>query len=158
MTILATVYASAPDSEVLIPTIELDSAGWGAPIRICVGFEDKTTDAGVFTAAGLDVALPARDTRGTQSLIFAIDNVTGEAQRLIDQALESGAEIVLRYRLYLDSDLSAPAEQPKVFSVTEATFTPTGTVQITASYKDLIGRAWPRLRYTADFAPGLKYQ
>lgn len=158
MTILATVYASAPASEVLVPTIELSSAGWDAPIRICTGFEDRETSAGTFVASGLDVALPARDTRGTQSLIFAIDNVTGVAQRLINQSLESGAEIVLTYRLYLDSDLSSPAEQPKVFSVIEATFIPTGTVQITASYKDLIGRTWPRLRYTADFAPGLKYQ
>jgi len=30
-------------------------------------------------------------------------------------------------------------------------------VQVTASYNDIINRAWPRRRYTADFAPGLKY-
>ena len=157
MTILATVYASAPADEVVIPTIELTSAGWTEPVRVCMGYEDITTDVGTFTATAMEVALPERNTQGYQSLRFAIANVSGQAQRLIDDADETGDPIELIYRVYLASDLTAPAEQPKRFLVREVTFNNQGAVQVSAAYKDLINRAWPRVRYTADFAPGLKY-
>lgn len=160
--LLNIVYASAPDDQVLIPTIALTSSAFPQGIRICVGFENQvlTIENGSalnFTASGLDVALPAKNETGQQSLTFAIDNVTGIAQQYIDAALDANAEINLTYRVFLESDKSSPAETPKRFVVTDVAFTPEGTVQVTASYKDIINRAWPRLRYTAEFAPGIKY-
>ena len=161
MSILDTVYASAPDDVVLIPTIELNAPSFAEPIRNCTGFEDQTVglDGGgeaTFLASGLDVALPAKDESGQQNLIFAIENVTGEAQQAIDAALENGDVVELIYRLYLSTDLTQPAEPPRRMVVIDASFSQSA-VQVTASYNDIINRAWPRRRYTADFAPGLKY-
>lgn len=160
MTILETVFASG-GNDVVIPTLELTCSAWAAPILLCNGFEDHvctTEDARVLTfrASGIAVALPKRDTAGTQILKFAIDNVTGEAQGLIDQALESGAMVHLIFRHYLASDKSAPAANPLRFVVRDGALKGS-SVQINAAFFDLINTAWPRRFYTLDFAPGLAY-
>lgn len=159
MTILEQVYASGGD--VIISTIELSCPAWGESVLICNGFEDQTvtTETSVtltFTAAGIDVALPKKNSSGAQTLTFAIDNVTGEAQSLIDQALESEERITLIFRTYLASDLSSPADTPLRMTVIGGTMRGSG-VQIQAGFFDLINTAWPRDVYTAKFAPGLRY-
>lgn len=160
MTILETVFASG-GNDVVIPTLELTCDAWAAPILICGGFENHTCTTEddrvlTFQAAGIEVALPKRDTSGTQMLTFAIDNVTGEAQRLIDTALEAGEMIHLTFRHYLSSDKTAPAANPLKFVVREGSMRGS-SVQINAAFFDLINTAWPRRFYTADFAPGLRY-
>ena len=160
MTILETVFASG-GNDVVIPTIELSCSAWADPILICSGFEDHTLtteDARTLTfrAAGISVALPKRDTSGTQVLTFAIDNVTGEAQQRIDAALDAGALVHLTFRHYLESDKTAPASRPLKFVVRDGAMRGS-TIQINAAFFDLINTAWPRNFYTLDFAPGLKY-
>lgn len=160
MTVLKRVFASG-GTEVVIPTLEITCDAWDTPILLCNGYEDHTCvteDARTltFVACGIEVALPKRDTSGTQRLTFAIDNVSGEAQRLIDQAIDDGARVHLTFRHYLSSDKSAPAEPPLRFVVRDATMEGSA-VQITAAFFDLINTAWPRFYYTASFAPGLRY-
>ena len=155
MTILEQVYASAgPD--VIIITLELSCAAWAAPIRICSGFEDQTLGGELFSAAGIDVALPRKTNTGGQSLTFAIDNVLGTAQQLIDQALEAGADVTLTYRTFLASDKTAPAEAPYVFSVKGGRMRGS-TLQVSAAFFDAINTRFPRDLYTTEFAPGIKY-
>ena len=160
MTVLERVFASG-GNEVIIPTLEITCSAWSTSILICGGFEDHTCiteDARTvtFIAAGIEVALPKRNTSGTQILTFAIDNVTGEAQKLIDQALEAGAMVYLTFRYYLSTDKTAPAETPLKFVVREGSME--GTVlKVNAAFFDMINTAWPRKYYTSDFAPGLKY-
>jgi hypothetical protein len=40
----------------------------------------------------------ARDASGQQNLVFAIENVTGQAQAFIDDALTAGDQITATYR------------------------------------------------------------
>lgn len=160
MTILERVFASG-GTEVVIPTIELSCVAWAAPIALCNGYEDHvciTEDARTLTflASGIAVALPKRDTSGTQKLTFGIDNVTGEAQQLIDQALDAGELVHLTFRHYLSTDKTAPAEPPLKFVVKGGEMEGS-TLRVTAAFFDLINVAWPRNFYTADFAPGLRY-
>lgn len=160
MTILERVFASAGD-EVVIPTIEITCSSWAAPILLCNGYEDQTCtteDARTLTfiASGMAVALPKRNTQGTQILTFAIDNVSGEAQALIDAALEAGQMVYLTFRHYLSTDKTAPAEPPIKFVVRDGHMEGS-MISINAAFFDLISTAWPRNYYTADFAPGLKY-
>jgi hypothetical protein len=79
-----------------------------------------------------------------------------EAQKLIDQAIESGERVTLIFRHYLSSDLSAPAEPPYRFVVREGGMEGS-TLNVSAAFFDMINTAWPRNFYTADFAPGIKY-
>jgi hypothetical protein len=160
MTILERVFASA-GAEVVIPTLELTCSAWSAPILLCNGWQDHTcvTEDGrtlTFAASGIQIALPRRDTAGTQVLTFAVDNVSGEAQQRIDQAIDAGQRVHLVFRHYVSTDLSAPAERPMRFVVREATMEGSA-VQISAAFYDAINTAWPRTYYTASFAPGLRY-
>ncbi|MNQ15163.1 hypothetical protein D3C85_281290 [compost metagenome] len=160
MTVLEQVYASAgPD--VIISTLELTCDAWSDPVLICNGFEDQTCiteDARTLTflAAGIDVSLPKKTNSGGQTLSFAIDNVTGEAQQKIDQAIEAGARVNMTFRHYLASDKSAPAEAPYHY-VVQGGQMEMSTVQINAGFFDAINTKWPRRLYTINFAPGLKY-
>lgn len=158
--LLERVYASAPSDEVIIPTLEIRHPAIDT-IRTCAGFENQAVtledDSQVtFLASGLDVSLPARNASGQQNLTFAIENVTGIAQNAIDEAMQAGGDIRVIYRTYLASDLSAPAEPPLNMSLIGAEFEGS-SVQVTASYQDIISQAWPRERYSTDWAPGLRY-
>lgn len=158
--LLDIVYASAPTDQVLIPTLEILHPAFD-PIRICAGFEDitatlETGQTVTFLAGGIDISLPARDSTGQQNLTFAIDNVTGEAQRAVDAATDAGGQVTIIYRSYLHTDLSVPAEPPLTMTMAGAAFEG-GRVQVQATYYDLLGTSWPRMRYTSDFSPGLKY-
>lgn len=160
MSILDRLYASG-GPEVIIPTIEITCDAWDVAIQVCSGFDDilAITEDGrelVFTAAGIDVALPKRDNNGSQSLQFAISNVTGIAQDLIDKALDAEARMLLTFRQYISSDLNAPAERPLYLTVTSGQMQGP-TLQVTAGFYDLINTKWPRDVYSTKFAPGLRY-
>lgn len=158
MTILNTVYASAPIDQVFIPSLEILTP---TPQRICAGFEDltlglETGGSALFHGRGIAISLPGADTSGRQQLTFAIDNVHGIAQQQIDEALELDTHTQVVYRAYSSSDLSAPAETPLRMTLVGGGFEG-GRLQIQCAYYDLITTAWPRARYTVGFAPGLKY-
>lgn len=160
MTILDTYYASGgPD--VRLFTLELTCQSWAAPILICNGFTDRTCITEdlrtlTFIAAAIDVALPKKDSRGAQNMTIAIDNVNGEAQSKIDEAMVAEARVSATLRTYLLSDLSTPAEAPYRMTVQNGSIEQLA-VQLSAGFFDLINVAWPRLLYTTKNAPGLKY-
>ncbi|MBK3872131.1 DUF1833 family protein [Stutzerimonas frequens] len=159
MTVLEQVYASGGD--VLIFTLELTCEAWDEPILLCQGFEDQAciTEDGrelTFMASGIALALPKKTSSGAQNLTFAIDNVTGEAQRKIDAALEAEKKVFITLRTYLDSDRTAPAENPYRAVVLGGKIKG-ASVQITAGFFDVINTAFPRDLYTVNFAPGIRY-
>lgn len=159
MSVLEQVYASGGD--VIIPTLELSCDAWSEPILITHGFSDQTvTDENgrtlTFIAAGVDISLPKKTNTGAQNLNFAIDNITGEAQRKIDDALQAQARVMLTYREFLASDKSTPAQTPYRFVVRSGQMVGT-SVQVSAGFLDAINTAWPRDLYTTLFAPGIKY-
>ena len=159
-TLIERVYASA-GSEVIIDTVVLACPAWDEPLYIVKGYEDMTLGLdGVvfktFMAAPIAIALPKKSNQGNQTLSFAIDNVTGQAQKLIDSALFFSQRITLTFRRYLNVDLTSPSEKPFYATVLGGNVTGT-TVQIEAGFADILNFAWPRRLYTADFAPGLRY-
>ena len=80
----------------------------------------------------------------------------GIAQQRINEAIDAGETITLVLRIYLDTDLSAPAERPYRMRVKGADFEGV-TVQVEAGYYDLINTAACRLIYDVLNFPGLKY-
>ncbi|MGV8637598.1 DUF1833 family protein [Pseudomonas aeruginosa] len=73
-----------------------------------------------FIAGAIDVSIPKRDNSGNQNVGFAIDNVTGFAQQYIAEAIDAGEPVTLVLRIYLGSDLTAPAERPYRMRVKDA--------------------------------------
>ena len=160
MAIIETVYASAPSDIVLLPTLEILVAGED-PIRVVAAFEDltctlETAEVVTFTAGPFEYKEPAKNTSGVQTLTFAIANVTGEAQKAVEAAIESGEEVPVNYRVYTSDDLSAPAKNPFKMILRGGTFEGP-MVQIEAGFFDTLNYQWPRVRYTAEDYPGIRY-
>lgn len=155
------ILRASGGTDVEIPTIELSSAAWADSLYLCAGFEDRvfsleTGSAVTFLATGLDATLPKKGNDASQVLGVAIDNVRGEAQRRLDAAKAVSARVLMTYRLYLDSDPTAPAERPMVMDV--LSFSAKGaTIELQGGYFNLVNSSWPRFRYTTDFSPGIKY-
>lgn len=161
MSTVLDILRSSGGADCEIHTLEVTCSAWADPLLICNQFFDftGTTEDGrtlTFIATAFDPSLPKRDNSGAQTLGVAIDNVTGEAQRRIDQANEAAAPIRMTLRTFLESDPSAPAEPPLYLDALAAEIEGP-TIQFTAGYFDLIDTAWPRFRYTDEFSPGVKY-
>lgn len=158
-TVLKTIYASAPASVVRLQTLEIELPG-AQSVRLVGDYEDHLLGVNgamqSFEACGIDISLPARDTSGNQALQFAIGLLDRRADRMVQDALESGEAVYLTYREYLSSDKSAPAAAPIRMSVVGGEFR-TEALAIEASYFDLLNTAYPRDRYTVEAAPGVKY-
>ena len=160
MSIISTVYASAPAEYVILPTLEILVPGYD-PIRVVAAFEDltatlETGETVTFQAGPFEYKEPSKDTSGNQTLTFAIANVTGQAQEAVEAALESSAEVPINYRVFLSTDLTAPAQAPFKMTLRGGSFEGI-MVQIEAGYFDLLNTQWPRRRYVAEEFPGLRY-
>ncbi len=165
--LLQTLYASAPVDDIVIHTLELVDPAFavdGFPagvIRLVQGFDDmslglETAETVDFTACPFGVNLPAKSVKGRQDLRFRIDNVTGAILRAINASMEAGNKTKVIYRAYAGSDLTYPANPPVEMTAISAQID-LNQVTITATFYDLVNKAWPTRRYTASFAPGLKY-
>lgn len=160
MSLIETVYASAPSDQVILPTLEILVSGQD-PIRVVAAYEDlaatlETGETVTFQAGPFEYREPRKDTNGQQTLIFSIANVMGEAQEAVEAALESGEQVPVNYRVFLSSDLTAPAKAPYKMIMRGGTFEGL-TVQVEAGYFDLLNHMWPRRRYVANEFPGLRY-
>lgn len=160
MSIIETVYASAPSEYVILRTLEILVPEF-EPIRVVAAYEDltatlETGETVTFQQGPFDHKEPSKNTQGNQTLTFVIANVTGQAQEAVEAALESGADVPINYRIYLSSDLTAPAKKPYKMTLRGGSFEGV-MVQIEAGYFDLLNTQWPRKRYTSEFAPGLRY-
>ena len=157
---ISVTYASAPSADLLIPTLEFKNEEAGV-IRLAQSFNDLTAttelaETVTFIQSAWEVSLPNKDATGQQNLQFQICNVTGEAQRFIDDCLKSGKPTNVIYREFYADDLSAPATVPIKMTLRGGSAEGV-TVGIEAGYFDLLNVGWPRFRYTPEFAPGLKY-
>ncbi|WP_241646872.1 DUF1833 family protein [Rosenbergiella metrosideri] len=158
MTVLNRLYASS-GPEVIINTLQIDVGN--EVFLLCEGYEDitATTEAGesvTFTACAMDIALPARNTDGTQDLKFALSNIDGLVSTTIRNALNSISRATVTYRQYISTDLSAPSSIPYTMAIKSGQWTSL-QVQITAGYMNWLDSAWPRYRYTLPNHPGLRY-
>lgn len=150
-------HASAGPDDKLI-TLQLTSTAFETRYLVSA-FEDVTAaleDATLvtFVAAGLAVNLPKSATGAEMELQFGLDNVTGEARELIEAARKAGADVFITLRQYMASDLTAPAAKPIKFKVTTATTSRTNC-SVNAGIGYLSNSAWPRERFTVEYAPGL---
>lgn len=158
MTVLNRLYASS-GPEVIINTLQIDVGN--DAFLLCEGYDDitATTEAGdsvTFTACAMDIALPARNTDGTQDLKFALSNIDGLVSTIIRKALNSISRATVTYRQYISTDLSAPSSIPYTMAIKSGQWTSL-QVQITAGYMNWLDSAWPRNRYDLVNHPGLRY-
>lgn len=158
MSILERLYASG-GREVELETLAIQVGV--QTFYLTKGWDDitatlETGEIVTFTACGMDIAKPARNADGVQDLRFAISNISGVVSTQIRAALEAKVEMVATFRLYLSTDLLAPAQRPFSVVVKGGQWTAT-EVQITAGFMNVLDTAWPRDRYVLSKHPGLRY-
>jgi len=157
--------ARASNTETPILTVEIKhTALTGGVLRLVQGVEDLTatipgTGAVVFTAAGIDILLPSKDSEGTQQLTINIDNVSNmiysEMLKIVIANRSAQSEVKVNTRVYLASDLSSPKESVPMIGVSVA-MTVTSS-RISAIFAPLYDNFFPRLRYYPNKYHGVKY-
>ncbi|HIF5850962.1 TPA: DUF1833 family protein [Vibrio parahaemolyticus] len=150
-------HASAGPDDKLI-TLQLTSTAFVTRYLVSA-FKDVTaaledTTLVTFEAYGLSVNLPKSASGAEMELQFGLDNVTGEARQMIEAARQAGADVYITLREYMASDLTAPASKPIKFKATKAATTRTNC-SVSAGIGYLSNSAWPRPRFTVEYAPGL---
>lgn len=158
MSILERLYSSG-GREVELETLAIQIGA--QTFYLAKGWDDftarlETGNAATFTACGMDIAKPARNADGVQDLRFALSNINGVVSTQLRAALAAKQEMVATFRLYLSTDLMAPAERPFSVKVKGGQWTAT-EVQITAGFMNVLDTEWPRHRYVLSKHPGLRY-
>lgn len=114
-----------------------------------------------FSKSGLGFQLPERSTDGQQDLQIQIDNLSNDvytALRTIQDSMRlSDEKAIIKYRPFLESDLSAPAGAAVRLFVSAATIT-RSQATIVASWSPFPDAVYPRYRYYPTLYPGVKYQ
>lgn len=162
MKAIEVAYASAPADDAFIHTLEIEHPAFpGGVFRLCNGFDDQTLtlETGqtvTFMASGLGINLPERAVLGREDLLFALDNVTGQARRLMLAAKEAGGEIWVRYRPFLETNPNGPAQAPLTM-VAVSYRDDRQTASISGSFRNLMDKTWPFVLFTPSKYPGTKY-
>ena len=163
MTAIARAYAS--NEATPLNTLELSHSSIStfyfvqAYYDLTATLEDSTEVT--FLKSGLGIQLPERSTDGQQELQIQIDNLSNEvyqALSTIQNSMRSSDEkAMIKYRPYLESDLSAPSGAVVTLFMSGATVN-RRQATIRASWSPFPDAVFPRYRYYPTIYPGVKYQ
>ena len=163
MTALETAYAS--NDATPLTTLELSHSAIST-LRFVQGYYDleanlETGQLVTFAKSGLGVQLPSRSTDGQQELQIQIDNLSNDVYRALSTIQSSMRQTderaIIRYRPYLESDLSAPAGAVLRLIMTGASINRQNAT-IRATWSPFPDAVYPRFRYYPTNFPGVKYQ
>ena len=148
---LEEIYASGGRLPIVTLTIRNDAIG---TLRYVLGYENMNLYGDTYEKSAFTVSMPERSDSGFSDLSFGVDGVSGEAYEYMKRVIaskESTFITVTQWHYEYHDKLS------------ELTLTITGgritreSATFTASFCDMLNLEFPRLRYTAANAPGLKY-
>ena len=160
-------YASAPSSEVVLFTIEMNHPAFTQPLRVVrdnVKLEAYLGDSApenpgekvTFVPYAFDLTLPEMDEYGKPEITITIDNVGRDIMNYIEAAVRTRYKIDVIYRLYLASDTSGPQnDPPMVMQVNTINATPK-SISLVAGFADLSNRTFPKFLYTLEQFPSLQ--
>lgn len=170
---LAEAYASAPEDEVVLDTLEfrhetfVDSSNNPYAIRVVNDHKPliATLEAGAVLNAGEAVTFspcyfeftrPSESDSGSvPEVTVRVSNVARNLTPYLDKAKDTRALLYLTWRQYLLSDLAAPhIDPPLTLTMREVTITMNDVVG-NAGFHDLVNRRFPNREYTSLKFPGL---
>lgn len=160
-------YASAPSDEVILFTIELNHPSFTQPLRVVRDSKklvarlepDAPQNGGEeveFAPYAFDLKLPDIDEYGKPELTISIDNIGRELIWYIEQALKTRRKIDVIYRLYLESDLSCPQNNPPMMMQINTISANAKSINMVAGFADLSMKAFPKKNYTLEQFPSLQ--
>ncbi|ALP62400.1 DUF1833 family protein [Paraburkholderia caribensis] len=170
---LAEVYASNPQGEVVLDTLELrhssfiDGSGNPAPIRVVADYIDLTArlefdaplDAGknvTFLAVAFQFSLPSMEEGQAPQIDIVIDGASAEIIGHLESAVTQTEEIECTHRRFLASNSGAGPQdgEPLTLYIASAKATLT-RVTATATLTDINNSPFPSKVYSPNVFPGL---
>jgi hypothetical protein len=170
---LAAAYASAPESEILLDTLEFRHTsfvdGSGNPVAVRVVNDhtsltatleaDATLNGGeavLFQPVAFRFSRPSEASAGeSPSVNLIVDNAARILIPHLDSAKSTRDPIYMVWRQYLASDLTTPHMLPPLTMTIKNVVASMTSVSATASFADLTNRKFPALEYTILKFPGL---
>lgn len=107
-----------------------------------------------FEPVGFSLGYPGQNDQGLNELAFEVDNVDLRVSKFIDAVLPFRTPVIVKHRVYLASDLSAPQGGPWTYVLADAQMTST-KVTARASFADLINTQFLKINYRRDEFPSL---
>ena len=148
---LEEIYASGGQLPIVTLDIENDEIG---NMHFILAHENKILDDIEYTASAFTVQLPERSDSGFTDLAFSICGVSGQCYAYVRSALMSHVTTYLTLKQW-HSETEEVLYQQRL-TVTGGQIT-RESANFTASFCDMLNTEFPKLRYTAYNAPGLKY-
>lgn len=145
------IYASG--GQLPLVTLSIENVEIGT-LRFVLDNQPREIEGDIYEASAFTIQLPERSDSGFQDLNFSICGVNGECYFYINRVLASREPTYLTVRQLHPEDLSPLSEL--TLSVTGGRIT-RDRADFTASFCDMLNTEFPKLRYTAYNAPGLKY-
>lgn len=148
---LEEIYASGGQLPIVTLDIENDEIG---NMHFILAQENRILNDIEYTASAFTVQLPERSDSGFTDLAFSICGVSGQCYAYVRSALMSHVTTYLTLKQW-HSETEEVLYQQRL-TVTGGQIT-RESANFTASFCDMLNTEFPKLRYTAYNAPGLKY-
>lgn len=170
---LAAAYASAPEDEIVLDTLEflhpsfVDENGSPVAVRVVNDHLPLTArlEAGAPLNGGEEVEFknvyftfrrpPESESASLPEVELQVDNVARVLIPYLDAAKESRVPITMIWRPYLTSDLSGPHMNPPLSLTLRSVGGDMNRLTARAGFSDLSNRRFPASEYTAKKFPGL---
>jgi hypothetical protein len=170
---LAAAYASAPETEILLDTLEFRHPsfvdGGGNPIGLRgvndhvelyayleAGAPLNASEEVLFYPIAFKFSRPSESSASNAPEVqLRVDNAARILIPYLDKARSSRSPVLLTYRQYLASDLSTPHMLPPLTMTLKNVSADMTTVTATAGFADLTNRRFPAVEYSGKKFPGL---
>lgn len=151
------VYASGSNAPIVGLVLQLPNGGSYSNLYYYLGNGNKITlDARTYSPSSFQVAMPTKSDNGFTDLNFAICNVDNEVYKQykrFDGSTKDYPSYVILQQFHPETLVK---EYELKLTITGVQFT-VKQVNFTASFCDMLNTEFPRLRYTQENCPGLKY-
>lgn len=146
------IYASGGQLPAVTLTIANTAVG---TLRFILDNQPRKINGDTYEASAFTVQLPERSDSGFTDLSFGICGVNGACYSYIKKVLQSDVPtyVTLQHRHPEDASIIL---YTLTLTVTGGQLT-RDTATFTASFCDMLNTEFPKLRYTVQNAPGLKY-
>jgi len=153
-------FASAPVTQVIHNTLEINQTGVQDPIFLVQGMSSLTAqneknETLIFEPCGFQFQLPPSSDEGFQYLTVSIDNIDRRVTVFIETALQEVVPVKMTYRPYLSTDLTRPQMNPPLAMFLREIQISATQVTGRATFMDLVNRQFPSVLYTRRQFPTL---
>jgi len=147
--------ASNPDNVTHTDTITLNHSTFPAPVRLALTDKDVTLDGDLYEGIQFDSTLPVMEAKSSGGLVLNIADIDFNIGSLLDAVVATLEPMSVLWKSFLSTQTVAQAEFSKALEATGISLNGR-SMQVTATYPDIINKKVPDENYTLNDFPGLR--